>query len=358
MKKLFVFLPFLFACYMGKGQASFSVIGNPVEIGNILVAKNNFPKKMSWDDAKKACAKLGNGWRLPTKDELYTLYQNRDLIGGFGDSYCWSSTEYDPYIAWFQFFINGAQGPGNKSKALHVRAVKGSSTEPAKTATDVIGKPIKIENIEIAQYDFPNKMNWNEAKKVCSGLGEGWRLPTKEELNTLYKNAVAIGGFESSYYWSSKENTSGGNLAEVWSQNLVDGRQVLGVKSPNLSVRAVRGELLEAPKPQTDVIAIIGKPIKIGNLLVAQNDFPNLMEWGDAKNACAELGKGWRLPTKTELSLLNKSKDNIGGFAQSVYWSSTEIGGTDAWAQIFFSNGRQLFRSKSIKLAVRAIKTD
>jgi len=357
MKKL-LFLPLLFACYIVFGQVASSVIGSPIKIGDLLVAKNNFSKTMNWDDAQKACAKLGNGWRLPTKDELYILYQKKDEIGGFGDYYCWTSSEYDPYIAWFQSFKNGAQGSINKSKTLNVRAVKGFSMEASKKNTNIIGSPIKIENLEIAQYDFPNKMNWNDAKKACAVLGEGWRLPTKEELNTMHNNAIVLGGFENSYYWSSKENTSGGNLAEAWSQNLVDGRQAIGGKSPNLCVRAVRGASLEEPKPKADIIAIIGIPIKIGNLLVAQNDFPNIMEWGDAKNACAELGKGWRLPSKTELSILNRNKENIGSFNQTAYWSSTEIGGTDAWAQIFFSNGRQLFRLKSSRLGVRAIKTN
>ena len=33
--------------------------------------------EMNWDDAMKACADLGDGWRLPTKDELNLLYENR-----------------------------------------------------------------------------------------------------------------------------------------------------------------------------------------------------------------------------------------------------------------------------------------
>ena len=49
---------------------------------------------MEWDDAMKACADLGDGWRLPTKDELNTLYQNKDKIGGFANSGYWSCTEY------------------------------------------------------------------------------------------------------------------------------------------------------------------------------------------------------------------------------------------------------------------------
>ena len=34
---------------------------------------------MNWHDANKACNALGKGWRLPTKDELNTLYQNKDF---------------------------------------------------------------------------------------------------------------------------------------------------------------------------------------------------------------------------------------------------------------------------------------
>ena len=55
-------------------------------------------------------------------------------------------------------------------------------------------------------------MNWPDAKKACRALGNGWRLPTKGELNTLYKNRIKIGGFEDGAYWSSTE----GELDYVW----------------------------------------------------------------------------------------------------------------------------------------------
>ena len=57
---------------------------------------------------------------------------------------------------------------------------------------------------------------------------------------------------------------------------------------------------------------IIGIPIKIGSLEIAQSDFPNEMNWQSAKNACSNLGKGWRLPNNDELNLLFQNKDNIG----------------------------------------------
>jgi len=117
---------------------SASIIGKPIRIGNLEVAQNNFPNKMNWYDANKACADLGNGWRLPTKDELNQLYINKDPIGGFANVYSengsiyWSSTDngysnYQPIIslAWAQNFINGYQfGYGGKDNLLCVRAVR------------------------------------------------------------------------------------------------------------------------------------------------------------------------------------------------------------------------------------------
>ena len=70
---------------------------------------------------------------------------------------------------------------------------------------NIIGKPKRFEYIEIAQYDFPERMDWNEAKKACAELGEGWRLPTKEEIITLNKNRESLGYFANTFYWSSFE---------------------------------------------------------------------------------------------------------------------------------------------------------
>ena len=121
--KTLLFIPFLFMCSMVIGQSS-KIIGTPIKIDSFEVAQNDFPKKMMWDEAKKACAGLGNGWRLPTKDELNLMYLNKDKIGGFAGNYYWSSTEYDNDGAWYQYFGNGLQANANKFNYGDVRAVR------------------------------------------------------------------------------------------------------------------------------------------------------------------------------------------------------------------------------------------
>tara|TARA_R110000868_G_scaffold224237_2_gene476169 strand:+ start:7670 stop:7996 length:327 start_codon:yes stop_codon:yes gene_type:complete len=81
---------------------------------------------MNWKEAVEACKKLGTGWRLPTKDELYILYKNREEIGGFANSYYWSSTESDNNLAWVQDFFSGFQNYYYKVNYFYVRAVRAS----------------------------------------------------------------------------------------------------------------------------------------------------------------------------------------------------------------------------------------
>ena len=103
----------------------------------------------------------------------------------------------------------------------------------------IIGTAINFITFEVTQNKFPEKMSWNNAKVACEELGEGWRLPSQDELNDLYQNKVAIGGFVDDGYWSS---TEGGNYG-VWAQDFASGNKYSAYKNSNLykfSVRAIR----------------------------------------------------------------------------------------------------------------------
>ena len=69
----------------------------------------------------------------------------------------------------------------------------------------IIGTPFRIGSLEVAQYDFPEEIDWHEAMKECTALGPGWRLPTIEELRLIFKNDDKISNFSGLVYWSSSE---------------------------------------------------------------------------------------------------------------------------------------------------------
>ncbi|MDE5606347.1 MAG: DUF1566 domain-containing protein, partial [Bacteroidales bacterium] len=66
-----------------------------------------------------------NDWRLPTKEELMILYNNRNLIGGFSDNIYWSLSQESGYPSWHYHinFYNGSMSTSS-SGTYRVRAVR------------------------------------------------------------------------------------------------------------------------------------------------------------------------------------------------------------------------------------------
>ena len=63
-----------------------------------------------------------------------------------------------------------------------------------------------------------------------------WFLPSKDELNELYKRRFLVGGLAYDWYWSSSEDDS----QYAWLQYFLDGLHFLGSKDGPYHVRAVR----------------------------------------------------------------------------------------------------------------------
>jgi len=82
--------------------------------------------------AASICAALTTGgakagdWYLPSQDELNQLWINQTILGGFSSPSYWSSNEGGQSItyAYFQYFGNGLQGSIDRSRLLHVRAIR------------------------------------------------------------------------------------------------------------------------------------------------------------------------------------------------------------------------------------------
>lgn len=86
-----------------------------------------YPKdlgKHNWEAAKKVCEDLGDGWRLPTREELHLMWLNRESVKDFATACYWSSSEFSNNSAWFKYFNFGGQDYDSKSNTYYVRAVR------------------------------------------------------------------------------------------------------------------------------------------------------------------------------------------------------------------------------------------
>ncbi len=155
---------------------------------------------------------------LQPGDPGYLAGQTHGLIASTFDQ-----TEPDPYgINWATQPYWRTPVPGGTSTAIGA----GSAN------TDAI----------IAQNGAGTTYAAGLARAYNGGGYSDWFLPSKDELNKLYLNRVAIGGFHTSswpHYWSSSEYQ--GDLDGAWLQSFDDGEwNASGDKGGALRVRAVR----------------------------------------------------------------------------------------------------------------------
>ncbi|MFN5890617.1 MAG: DUF1566 domain-containing protein [Bacteroidota bacterium] len=104
-------------------------------------------------------------------------------------------------------------------------------------------------------------------------------------------------------------------------------------------------------------------------LIVAGQDLPQQMTWADAKKAVDDMVvKGpnydftdWRLPTKDELQACNDNlfSQNLGGFLQTAYWTSTNHVTPESAICFVFSRGNSGARpyARTSKINVRPVRT-
>jgi hypothetical protein len=104
---------------------SFQGISQSVKISkcsNLEVMQTDLGK-MTWDEANKACEKLGDGWRLPTIEELFFVFENRNKIRELKEGNYWTSEESVDEYAWYAF-DDGVAYYDFKYSKNYVRAVR------------------------------------------------------------------------------------------------------------------------------------------------------------------------------------------------------------------------------------------
>jgi hypothetical protein len=77
---------------------------------NIEIRSTDFPDKITWEDASRACQNLGKGWRLPTIEELKLIYKelHKNGLGDFrDDDLYWTSDRMTVCMYAFGFHWEG-----------------------------------------------------------------------------------------------------------------------------------------------------------------------------------------------------------------------------------------------------------
>ena len=211
---------------------------------------------MTWQSAIDYCENLTfagcSDWFLPDKDELNTMYVNRNTIGGFvttwthssADCRYWSSTESGYYgqYAWFQSFENGYQNTNDLDDYYRVRPVRkdggggggGGGTTPV-IPTVITSEPSNVSSstatcggsvtsdggASIIQRGvcFSTSQNPTTSSQiVTSGTGTGLftcNLTGLSANTTYYVRAYAINSVGTGYGTQKSFRTDSGGSAPV-----------------------------------------------------------------------------------------------------------------------------------------------
>jgi hypothetical protein len=185
--------------------------------------------------------------------------------------------------------------------------------ENKKKYTDMIGNKVglnvfQIESrfIEIGK-PFPDTISYQNANVICKNAGNGWRLPTKKEMQYIIENSSSnpieyrksrykINGqydglslAEQNIYWTSTKES-----AFTWSlsnnePNKYDNRYAYLWKADNkiykrISFFPVRDVKLKSLKELNDYY-FIGKPLLVSGKELIQFDLKNIIDYDRNKKA-------------------------------------------------------------------------
>ncbi len=203
----------------------------------------------NWYEAKAWVDSLEGNWRMPTLAELHGLYNAGISVNSWGpfenDGWnVWSKEVDDSSSAWFftyQFVLadSGREHCGARSDSgngLRAFAVRFRIVEP-----EIYGQfekvgPIIRDNVTGLEWQVgpDHNMTWDVAKAWVDSLGGGWRMPTMEELKSLWdagiKYSANWGPFRNTGYsvWSGEVYSSS---LPAWSFNFTNGREYWGLSS-------------------------------------------------------------------------------------------------------------------------------
>ena len=256
-------------------------------------------------------------WFLPSKDELDLAYnrlaQNRvggqdTPVGAFNKGYYWTSTDYNNNTAWSQYFMDGQQFD-------RVQTLSGNKKPPA--------NPFRVRPIRA--------FGTNNVVLSCAQGG------------TCKVGDIGPGGGKVFYVAPDLLLVNGKSWRYLEADPLIWPGQV------TLCTYVLR---CNQSKIQVKKNWLVGKGALNTTELMKMN------EPGSAQSIARNAINGktdWFIPSRDELKLLYKSKSEVGGFVDGLYWTSTRRGGGTA-SLIDFEDGSETMEFMDDPFNLRLIR--
>ena len=121
-----------------------------------------------------------------------------------------------------------------------IRWYKGSNTTTNAQVLGIGGGSANTTTIITQQGQYATTYAAGLARAYTGGGYTDWYLPSRDELNKLYLNQVAIGGFTTGTYWSSSEKSATPAYKQTFDISLSTDYNTSSDKSNTYRVRAVR----------------------------------------------------------------------------------------------------------------------
>jgi len=227
--------------------------------------------------------------------------------------------------------------------------------------------------------------NWINAGSYCSSLslaGKTWRLPSRQELETLLNYSqfyptidTTIFPSTGTFYWSSTKN----GTYNAWRVNFSHGDVIPHNKANNLYVRCVSGQSKDYSSNFTDngdgtvtdkATGLVWQKCSRGqNNDATCTGTATTSNWSTAVSDCNSLtlaGKTWRLPNINELkSIVDTTKTTAPSIDTTIfpstvafdsYWSSTTFASNTSSAWVVISSDGQITNgNKTSNFYVRCV---
>lgn len=295
---------------------------NAKKIGNyeFIISED----KLNWSEVNNYCQKLGKDWFLPSKSQMIflvesfsfgtdkKLWTSNEGTSGNSPNYVgkqWSNSDYDVAEA-LDLKTRTTVNLYKTDRAYYI--VARSLGNCFDIVNNNLSSSYSLGEIKVSRFEFKD-VTFNQAKALCTNLGEGWRIPTIEELEQIKKSGKNCEKDLSTCYYFSQTRTCENCYDSYWAISFENGKKIMFDKNSNLKVIPV----YSSPKPKLETW-------KFKGFEVCKNIY-GPMTVREAQSFCAKISDNvnnqWRITTMQELSSMKNYKSDLPNMVGKTFMS-------------------------------------